>query len=183
MPFRFHPMEIPDVIRIEPSVFEDTRGFFLETYKRSEFAAHGIPETFVQSNWSHSVQGTLRGLHYQKPPHAQGKLVMVIRGEVLDVAVDIRRSSPTYGHWVSAILSDENRHMLYIPVGFAHGFCVLSQEADFVYLVTDEYAPTCDRGIMWNDPTIGIRWPVTEPLLSPKDASLPRLEEIAGDFL
>jgi dTDP-4-dehydrorhamnose 3,5-epimerase len=182
MPFRFQRLDIPDVVLIEPRAFEDPRGFFVETYKRSEFAAHGIVETFVQSNLSHSIQGTLRGLHYQKPPHAQGKLVMALRGEVFDVAVDIRRGSPTYGQWVGAVLSGENHHMLYIPVGFAHGFCVLSAEADFTYLVTDEYAPACERGIVWNDPTIGIPWPISAPKLSHKDAQLPLFQEIEVDF-
>jgi dTDP-4-dehydrorhamnose 3,5-epimerase len=178
MPFRFQRLEIPEVILIEPRVFQDTRGFFMETYKKSEFAAHGITEEFVQSNYSRSIHGTLRGLHYQKPPQAQGKLVMVLRGEVFDVAVDIRKNSPTCGRWVSATLSGQNHHMLYIPVGFAHGFCVLSEEADFLYFVTAEYNPELDAGIIWNDPTIAINWPVREPLLSPKDARLPRFDEI-----
>lgn len=182
MPFRFQPLEIPDVIMIEPRVFGDTRGFFMETYKKSDFAAYGIAEEFVQGNYSRSVRGTLRGLHYQRPPRAQGKLVMALRGEVFDVAVDIRKNSPTYGRWVSVILSEQNHRMLYIPVGFAHGFCVLSEEADFFYLVTAEYAPELDAGIIWNDPTLAIDWPVEKPLLSPKDALLPRLAEIEVDF-
>ena len=177
MPFRFQRLDIPDVILIEPRTFEDQRGFFMETYKRSDFAANGITGEFVQSNYSHSVRGTLRGLHCQKPPRAQGKLVMALRGEVFDVAVDIRQGSPTYGQWVSTILSDENFHMLYIPVGFVHGFCVLSEEADFVYLVTAEYAPELDSGILWNDPAIGIQWPIAEPMLSSKDAQLPLLQD------
>lgn len=183
MPFRFQRLDIPDVILIEPRTFEDQRGFFMETYKRSDFAANGITGEFVQSNYSHSIRGTLRGLHCQKPPRAQGKLVMALRGEVFDVAVDIRQGSPTYGQWVSAILSDENFHMLYIPVGFAHGFCVLSEEADFVYLVTAEYAPELDSGILWNDPAIGIQWPIAEPMLSPKDARLPLLQDADVDFV
>jgi dTDP-4-dehydrorhamnose 3,5-epimerase len=183
MPFRFQRLDIPDVILIEPRTFEDQRGFFMETYKRSDFAANGITGEFVQSNYSHSIRGTLRGLHCQKPPRAQGKLVMALRGEVFDVAVDIRRGSPTYGQWVSAILSDENFHMLYIPVGFAHGFCVLSEEADFLYLVTAEYAPELDSGILWNDPAIGIQWPIAEPMLSPKDAQLPLLQDADVDFV
>ncbi len=129
------------------------------------------------------MRGVLRGLHYQKPPQAQGKLVMVLSGEVFDVAVDIRRGSPTYGRWVGETLSAENGRMLWIPVGFAHGFCVLSERADVVYLVTAEYAPDLDRGIRWNDPEIGIRWPVDEPLLSPKDARLPLLREADQDFV
>ena len=183
MPFRFQKLDIPDVILIEPRVFEDPRGFFMETYKKSEFAANGIAGEFVQSNYSHSIQGTLRGLHYQKPPQAQGKLVMALRGEVFDVAVDIRRGSPTYSRWVGAILSDENFHMLYIPPGFAHGFCVLSAEADFVYLVTAEYAQELDSGIRWNDPKIGVQWPVAKPMLSTKDTQLPLLEDAGVDFV
>ncbi|MGD1996606.1 MAG: dTDP-4-dehydrorhamnose 3,5-epimerase [Anaerolineae bacterium] len=183
MPFRFQRLSIPDVILIEPKIFRDQRGFFMETYKRSEFAANGIPDEFVQDNHSHSVHGVLRGLHYQRPPKAQGKLVMAVKGRVFDVAVDIRRGSPTYGQWVSAILSETNLHMLYIPVGFAHGFCVLSEEADFVYKVTAEYAPELDRGILWKDPVIGIEWPLSEPTLSPKDAQLPTLQEAEVDFV
>ncbi len=183
MPFRFQRLSIPDIILIEPRTFEDRRGLFMETYKRSEFVANGIAEEFVQSNYSHSIRGTLRGLHYQKHPQAQGKLVIALRGAVFDVAVDIRTGSPTYGQWVGAVLSDENFHMLYIPVGFAHGFCVLSEEADFLYQVTAEYAPQLDRGIAWNDPDIGIRWPISEPLLSPKDAQLPPLREADIDFV
>lgn len=183
MPFQFTRLDIPDVLLIEPRTFKDQRGFFMETYKRSEFAANGISGEFVQSNYSHSTRGTLRGLHYQKHPQAQAKLVMAPRGEVFDVAVDIRKGSPTYGRWVSAVLSDENFHMLYIPEGFAHGFCVLSDEADFVYQVTAEYAPELDRGIVWNDPAIGIQWPISEPMLSSKDAQLPLLQEADIDFV
>lgn len=179
MPFRFQELEIPGVMRIEAQRFEDARGFFMETYKASPFAAHGIP-AFVQDNYSHSVRGVLRGLHYQQQPKAQGKLVSALTGRIFDVAVDIRPDSPTYRRWVGEELSRENGHMLYIPPGFAHGFCVLSEEADVVYKVTEEYAPELDRGIMWNDPQIGIRWPVSEPILSPKDAQLPSLEE-AGE--
>jgi len=183
MPFRFERLEIPDVILIEAKAFEDARGFFMEIYKRSEFEANGIPHGFVQDNHSHSVHGVLRGLHYQKHPKAQGKLVFVIRGEIFDVAVDIRQGSPTYGRWVSVTLSAKNRRMLYVPVGFAHGFCVLSEEADVVYKVTSEYAPELDRGIVWNDPELSIRWPIQQPILSPKDAQLPLLREADNDFI
>jgi dTDP-4-dehydrorhamnose 3,5-epimerase len=183
MPFRFQRLDIPDVILIEPRTFNDQRGFFMETYKRSEFVANGISEEFVQGNYSHSIRGTLRGLHYQKHPQAQGKLVMALKGEVFDVAVDIRRGSPTYGRWIGTILSDQNLHMLYVPVGFAHGFCVLSEEADFLYQVTAEYAPKLDRGIVWNDPAIGIQWPISDPVLSSKDAQLPLLREADADFV
>lgn len=182
MPFSFRRLTVPDVILIEPRVFGDGRGFFLETYKLSEFAANGIPETFVQSNLSHSTRGVLRGLHYQKDPMAQGKLVTVIRGEIFDVGVDIRRGSPTYGCWEGAVLSDENHRLLYIPPGFAHGFCVLSAEADVLYQVTAEYSPTHDRGIIWNDPVIAIEWPIEDPQLSSKDQGLPTLEEADHNF-
>lgn len=182
MPFTFHRLEIPDVILIEPKVFGDPRGFFVETYKRSEFIENGICEQFVQDNWSRSCRGTLRGLHFQKPPKAQAKLVTVLHGEVFDVAVDIRKNSPTFGKWVGIHLSDNKPQMLYIPKGFAHGFCVLSDEADFVYKVSDEYCRELDSGIRWNDPTIGIPWPIVEPLLSAKDLQLPLLNEIDAGF-
>jgi dTDP-4-dehydrorhamnose 3,5-epimerase len=154
----------------------------METYQCSAFAAAGIQEAFVQDNFSHSGRGVLRGLHYQTPPKAQGKLVSVLSGEIFDVAVDIRRGSPTYGRWVGVRLAAANRHLIYVPVGFAHGFCVLSAEADVVYKVTEEYAPELDRGVRWNDPELGIRWPIEEPILSPKDAQLPWLREAALDF-
>ena len=183
MPFRFTKLDIPDVILIEPRTFADSRGFFLETYKRSEFAANGIAVEFVQSNYSHSIRGTLRGLHYQKPPQAQAKLLMAPRGEIFDVAVDIRQGSPTYGQWVGETLSEENLHMLYVPAGFAHGFCVLSEEADLVYQTTAEFTPELETGICWNDPTIGIQWPIAEPLLSPRDTQLALLEDAGVDFV
>ena len=183
MSFRFQRLNIPDVILIKPRILKDQRGFFMETYKRSEFTANGISGEFVQSNYSHSTRGTLRGLHYQKHPQAQGKLVIALRGKIFDVAVDIREGSPTYGQWVGAVLSDENFHMLYIPMGFAHGFCVLSEEADLVYQVTTEYAPALEQGILWNDPAIGIEWPVSEPVLSPRDTHLPILQEANIDFV
>lgn len=183
MPFRFVPLELPGLMLVEPQVFGDDRGFFTETFKASDFAAHGIPGPFVQENYSHSVRGVLRGLHFQKAPAAQGKLVSVICGEIFDVAVDIRRGSPTYGRWVGVTLSAENHCLLYVPVGFAHGFCVLSAEADVVYRVTAEYAPAYDRGIRWDDPALGIAWPVSAPLLSPKDAQWPGLAEADHNFV
>jgi dTDP-4-dehydrorhamnose 3,5-epimerase len=183
MPFHFHRLKIPGVILIAPDRFEDDRGFFAELYKRSAFAAGGVSPTFVQSNYSHSVQGVVRGLHYQKRPQAQGKLVIVIRGRIFDVAVDIREGSPTYSAWVGETLSSQNGRILYIPPGFAHGFCVLSQEADVIYQVTEEYAPELDRGIVWDDPDIGVRWPVADPILSPKDARLPSLREADNNFV
>ncbi len=182
MPFQVQPLAIPDVLLVEAQIFGDERGFFMEIYKRSDLAAHGIPDAFVQCNRSHSVRGVLRGLHYQKHPRAQGKLVVALQGEVFDVAVDIRRGSPTYGRWVGEVLSAQNGCMLYVPVGFAHGFCVLSDKADVLYMVTDEYAPECDRGILWNDPDIGIDWPIAAPILSPKDAQLPALRDADHNF-
>ncbi len=178
MPFKFTRLAIPEVVLIEPRVFPDERGFFMETYKYSEFAAFGIREEFVQDNHSRSVKGVLRGLHYQRAPKAQGKLVRVVVGEIFDVGVDIRKGSPTYGKWVGERLSAENKRMLYIPPGFAHGFCVLSEVAEVLYKTTEEYAPEYDAGIRWNDPEIGIRWPIEHPILSQKDAALPRLREV-----
>jgi len=183
MPFQFHRLEIPDVILIEARHFADDRGLFLETYKRSEFEANGIPDTFVQDNHSRSAHGVLRGLHYQIHPAAQGKLVRVLRGEVFDVAVDIRQGSPTFGQWVGMRLSGEQFRMLYVPVGFAHGFCVLSEQADFGYKVTAEYAKAQERGIVWNDPEIGIEWPLSQPMLSPRDAELPLLKHADMNFV
>lgn len=182
MSFTFTPLEIPEVLLIAPRVFSDDRGFFLETYKRSEFLDHGIPP-FVQSNHSHSEYGVLRGLHYQKDPMAQGKLVMAVCGEIFDVGVDIRRGSPTYGQWVGELLSAENHRLLYIPPGFAHGFCVLSPEADVFYQVTAEYSYEHDRGIRWNDPTFHVAWPVAEPKLSAKDLKQPFLAEADITFV
>ena len=183
MPFQFHRLEIPDVILIEARHFADDRGLFLETYKRSEFEANGIPDTFVQDNHSRSAHGVLRGLHYQIHPAAQGKLVRVLRGEVFDVAVDIRQGSPTFGQWVGMRLSGEQFRMLYVPVGFAHGFCVLSEQADFGYKVTAEYAKAQERGIVWNDPELGIEWPLSQPVLSPRDAELPLLKHADMNFV
>jgi len=178
MPFTFTRLAIPDVILIEPTVFPDERGFFIESYKYSEFAAFGIKEHFVQDNHSRSVKGVLRGLHYQRQPKAQGKLVRVVVGEIFDVGVDIRKGSPTYGKWVGEVLSAENKRMLYIPPGFAHGFCVLSEVAEVLYKTTTEYSPEHDAGIIWNDPEIGIEWPIEHPILSEKDAGLPFLKEL-----
>lgn len=178
---QFTRLAIPEVILIAPRVFADDRGFFLETYQHSAYAEYGIPH-LVQSNHSHSSRNVLRGLHYQQAPLAQGKLVTAICGEIFDVGVDIRHGSPTYGQWVGVRLSAENHRLLYIPPGFAHGFCVLSAEADVVYQVTVEYSPAHDRGICWDDPEIGVEWPITSPLLSPKDAAQPLLAEADNKF-
>ena len=182
MPFNFTRLASPGVILVEPTVFLDERGFFMESYKCSEFAAFGIKERFVQDNHSRSTKGILRGLHYQNPPKAQGKLVRVVEGEIFDVAVDIGRDSQTYGKWVGKILSAENKRMLYIPPGFAHGFCVLSEVAEVLYKTTEEYAPEYDAGIIWNDPEINIDWPIEHPILSKKDAALPTLREADVGF-
>src|SRR5690625_4747394 len=165
------PTAIPDVLLIEPRVFEDERGFFMETWQRQKFAETGIDYEFVQDNHSRSTKGTLRGLHYQIH-QPQGKLVRVTVGEVFDVAVDLRRSSPTFGKWVGEYLSADNKRMLWVPPGFAHGFYVLSSIAEFQYKCTDYYAPEYERTIQWNDPVVGIEWPLLEnmpPILSDKD--------------
>jgi len=182
MPFDFRPLTLSGVVLIEPKVFKDGRGRFLETYKHSDFARAGITGHFVQDNFSASAAGVLRGLHYQKQPKAQGKLVRCMKGRILDVAVDIRKGSPTYGRWLTEELSEENNRMLYIPPGFAHGFLTMSDAAEMLYKCTDEYAPDLDRGIIWNDPDLGIAWPVREPLLSEKDAALPVLRAADNDF-
>lgn len=182
MPFRFKKLEIPDVVLIQAKKYGDLRGFFMETYKKSEFIANGISDRFVQDNFSHSQRGVLRGLHFQKPPVAQAKLVMVFSGEVFDVAVDIRKGSPTFGKWTGAILSAERTEMLYIPVGFAHGFCVISETADFTYKVSAEYSPENEGGIAWNDPVIGIKWPVATPKLSDRDKNMPFLKDADTPF-
>jgi len=176
MPFTFRKTELKEVILIEPRVFPDDRGFFLESYKESDFRAAGIDAVFVQDNHSMSRKNVLRGLHYQLPPEAQEKLVRVIRGAVLDVAVDIRRGSPTFLEYISTELSDENHNMLYIPAGFAHGFVALTQDVHLAYKCTAEYDPELDRGIKWDDPDIGIKWPVSNPLVSEKDRALPCLK-------
>ncbi len=163
------PTEISGLVLIEPKSFGDSRGFFFESYQRDRYREAGIGETFVQDNVSRSRKGTLRGLHYQMV-QPQGKLVYVTRGEVFDVAVDIRRSSPTFGRWFGATLNDENHRQLYVPPGFAHGFCVTSESADFCYKCTDFYLPSHERTLLWNDPAIGIIWPELENfILSEKD--------------
>jgi dTDP-4-dehydrorhamnose 3,5-epimerase len=179
--FRFERQEIPDVVVVEAEEFRDHRGIFVETYRRSVFAANGIDLEFVQDNLSRSSTGVLRGLHYQNPPLALGKLVGVLRGEIFDVAVDIRSGSPTFSRWVGALLSAENRRMLWVPRGFAHGFVAL-RESDVVYKMTGEYAPEAEAGVAWNDPEIGIRWPLEHPTLSEKDAKLPALADADNGF-
>jgi dTDP-4-dehydrorhamnose 3,5-epimerase len=174
MPFEFKRLEIPDVILITPKVFTDERGFFIETYQKDDFTKAGITGEFVQQNHSKSVKGVLRGLHYQKEPYAQAKLVRCIKGEIFDVAVDIRKNSPTFGKYVSAILSEENKNMLYIPRGFAHGFEVLSNEAEVIYSVDNFYAKESESGIRWDNQKINIKWPLKTPLISSKDNLWPK---------
>ncbi len=173
----FIPTELEDVIVIRPMIFEDKRGFFTETFRLNKFHKAGIRKPFVQDNLSRSVKGTLRGLHYQIV-NPQAKLVMVTEGEILDVAVDIRRHSPNFGKYVSRRLSEKNKEMLYVPEGFAHGFFVLSERATFLYKCSDYYNPAGERGIRWNDPRIGIDWPDSDPVLSEKDSNLPLLSEL-----
>jgi dTDP-4-dehydrorhamnose 3,5-epimerase len=176
MPFTFERLAIPEVILIQPRVFGDRRGFFMEAYKRSEFAAAGIHEIFVQENHSASSQGVLRGLHYQRPPYAQSKLVRVLSGTVFDVAVDLRPDSPTAGQWVGVTLSAEDRKLIYIPHWCAHGFCVLSDQAEVTYHTSVEYAPEYEAGIIWSDPVVAIDWPVKEPLVSERDRNWPAFD-------
>ena len=176
MPFAFKGLEIPEVVLIEPKVFEDGRGFFMETYKMPDFVTAGIKGNFVQENHSRSTRGVLRGLHYQNPPFAQGKLVRVVRGEIFDVVVDIRKGSPTWGQWVGVILSEENKNSVYVPEAFAHGFCVLSEIAEVIYKTTNVYSAESEAGIIWNDEDLNIEWPVKEPILSEKDEKLPYLK-------
>jgi dTDP-4-dehydrorhamnose 3,5-epimerase len=175
----FSPTAIPDVVLIRPEVFGDSRGYFFESWEQRKFAAAGIDASFVQDNQSRSPRHILRGLHYQlRQP--QGKLVRVVTGAVFDVAVDIRRSSPTFGRWVGEVLSEENHHMLWVPPGFAHGFIVLSESAHFVYRCTDFWAPAHERSILWNDPDLNVTWPIprgVQPLVSAKDADAHRFRD------
>jgi dTDP-4-dehydrorhamnose 3,5-epimerase len=177
------PTALPEVLLIEPAVFADERGFFMESFNQRAFdAAVGRRVEFVQDNHSCSARGVLRGLHYQLPPHAQGKLVRVVRGSVYDVAVDIRRSSPTFGRWVGMVLDAREHRQVWIPPGFAHGFLALEDDTHFLYKTTDVYAKTCERAMAWDDPALAIDWPLTalvggKPLLAPKDATAPRLAQ------
>ncbi|MQP77334.1 dTDP-4-dehydrorhamnose 3,5-epimerase [Stenotrophomonas sp. MYb238] len=173
---------LPGCVVIEPAVFGDARGMFFETWNAERFAGHGLPAKFVQSNVSTSVKGVLRGLHYQWP-RPQGKLVSVLEGEVYDVAVDIRRGSPTFGRWEAVLLSAENHRQFWIPEGFAHGFAVLSERAVFSYLCTDVYVKEADAGVRWNDADIAVDWPISAPTLSAKDEGAPFLKDIAEDRL
>lgn len=177
MAFTFHLTDISEVQIITPDSFEDERGFFMESYKKTVFTAHNIKVDFVQDNHSSSTKGVLRGLHYQRAPQAQGKLVRCINGSIFDVAVDIRQNSSTFKRWVGVELSAENNRMLYIPPGFAHGYLTLTEKVHVLYKTTAEYAPALDSGIIWNDPDIGVKWPTNEIRISKKDAKLPSLQQ------
>jgi dTDP-4-dehydrorhamnose 3,5-epimerase len=181
MEFTFTPLEIPGALLAQHQRFDDARGFILESYREDAFAAAGLP-AFVQDNHSRSPKGVLRGLHYQLAPFALGKLVRCARGAIFDVGVDIRRGSPHYGRWVAVELSEANGRMLYLPPGFAHGFCVMSDVADVLYKQTGYYSPAHDRAILWNDADIAIPWPIAAPDLSPRDARAPRLREAENNL-
>jgi dTDP-4-dehydrorhamnose 3,5-epimerase len=180
--FTFTRLAIPDVILVEPRSFGDERGYFMESYRESAFAKGGIDARFVQDNRSFSRRGVLRGLHFQRAPFGQGKLVSALQGEIFDVAVDLGPDSPTFGEWAGERISAENKLMIYVPEGFAHGFQVLSESALVHYKTTSEYAPEADAGVRWNDPDLAIPWPLTPPLLSAKDEALPRLSEVLDEL-
>lgn len=179
------PLSLSGLRLVDAKLFRDSRGFFFESFNESDFSAGGLPTRFVQDNVSSSVRGTVRGLHFQKPPYAQGKLVRVLQGTVFDVAVDIRKGSPTYGKWHSEELSSANARALYIPPGFAHGFCVTSEIAVFFYKCTAPYTPSAEGGILWNDPTLNMSWPVDadQALVSEKDSRWPSLQDTDNPFV
>lgn len=182
MPFTFEPLDLPDVVLVRPDRYRDGRGWFVESYRESAFRATGIDVRFVQDNLVRSAAGVLRGMHFQLDPAAQGKLVGVPRGKIYDVAVDLREGSGTYGRWVGQELDDEHGAWLWIPPGFAHGYCVLGRTADVVYKVTTEFRPDLDRGFRWDDPEVGISWPLDRPVLSDRDRALPTLRELEPPF-
>ncbi len=177
MPFSFKSLFVPDIILVETKVFPDDRGFFFESFKASDFEKGNLPTHFVQDNFSFSKKDVIRGLHYQKDPKAQGKLVSVLKGSAWDVAVDIRRESPTFLKWVGLELNDQNHAMLYIPPGFAHGFLSLTEDVLLLYKCSNEYDPQADAGIRWDDPDLAIPWPVKRPILSEKDRHLPLIHQ------
>ncbi len=185
MPFEFEPCEIPEVVLIKPKIFSDERGYFLETYKKSDWESAGLPTDFSQDNESFSHAGVLRGMHYQVDPYAQGKLVRVVHGSIFDVAVDIRKHSQTYGHWVGRILSAENKHMLWIPKGFAHGLLVLEDNTSLLYKCVGEYHKNAEKTFLWSDPAIGVRWPLEKLngrpiLLKDQDKNAPMLARVSA---
>ncbi|MBN2040876.1 MAG: dTDP-4-dehydrorhamnose 3,5-epimerase [Spirochaetes bacterium] len=177
MPFKFTNLDLEGLVLVEPMVFPDDRGFFMESYKKSDFAGHGIGFDFVQDNHSLSGKDVVRGLHYQHSPKSQGKLVRVVRGAAWDVAVDIRKNSPNFLKWMSIELSEDNKKMFYIPPGFAHGFLALTHEVHLLYKCTEGYDSSLDAGIRWNDPDIGVEWPVKNPIVSEKDKVLPFIKD------
>lgn len=179
LPFEFKRLDLPGLVLIQPRSFEDARGYFMETYRASDFEAAGITDAFVQSNMSFSSRGVLRGLHYQVAPHAQGKLVSVLEGEIFDVAVDVQPGSPTFGKWQGVTLTADSKSAVYVPGEYGHGFCVLSETARVSYLVTREFHPESERGLLWSDPELAIPWPVTAPLLSERDKAWPTLAALA----
>tara|TARA_B110000438_G_scaffold76175_1_gene76250 strand:+ start:1280 stop:1834 length:555 start_codon:yes stop_codon:yes gene_type:complete len=183
MSFIFNSLRIPDVISITPHLFNDERGYFFENFNHSTFKQDQIDLNFIQENFSKSKKNVIRGLHFQKNPKAQAKLVTAVSGEIFDVAVDLRKNSPTFGKWVSEILSEVNHKSLYVPEGFAHGFCVLSEGATVVYKINQEYSPDHEQGIIWNDPDIGISWPISESIISEKDQNLPLFKTQTYDFV
>jgi dTDP-4-dehydrorhamnose 3,5-epimerase len=178
MAFSFKALEIPDVLVVESETYHDDRGFFRETYRRSAFGEGGLDRTFVQANVSRSGRGVVRGLHYQRDPAAVGKLVGVAQGRIFDVAADVRPGSPTFGQWVGIELADDDGRMLFVPEGFAHGFCALEDDTLVTYLMTGEYSSAHDAGVRWNDPDLAVDWPIRDPMLSQKDRELPLLSEI-----
>lgn len=182
MSFTFHPLAIREVVLVRPQRHVDDRGVFAEVYREAPFREAGIDARFVQDNLVRSVQGVLRGLHYQLPPSPQGKLVGIVEGRIYDVALDLRRGGPTYGKWVSRILDVDTGEMLWVPPGFAHGYCVLSETADVFYKVTAPYALELNRGIRWNDSKLGIPWPVTDPVLSDADREQPAFDRCENPF-
>lgn len=182
MPFTFHELRLDDVVVAEPDVFRDERGFLLESYDAEEFAENGISEGFCLDFYSKSEQGVVRGMHFQRPPHSQAKLVHCSVGEVFDVVVDVRPDSDTFGEYVSRTLSEENREILYVPEGFAHGFATLSENAYVHYKGSDTYAPEQQGGIHWADPDVGVDWPVDKPVVSERDQALPKLQEADLDI-
>jgi dTDP-4-dehydrorhamnose 3,5-epimerase len=183
MAFEASPLEIPGLLLIKPGRFSDERGFLIETYRKSCFEALGIFGPILQENHSKSARGVLRGLHYQIHPSPQGKLVRVSRGEIFDVSVDIRVGSPYYGKWSAVSLSENNRFILWIPPGFAHGFMAVADETEVLYCTTSEYAPSCERGILWNDPALAIAWPALPPLMNERDRNLPPLDGAENTFI
>lgn len=183
MPFTSMKLGIPDCVLIEPKIFPDSRGYFAEVYKNTDFSFLGIKKPIAQINYSRSSKNVLRGMHYQNNPMAQGKMMQVISGEIFDVAVDIRRGSPTYGKWVAEKLSSENLKILYIPEGFAHGFCVLSDTATITYYCTNTYSPQDERGFRWDDPEVKISWPISYPVVSERDSKFPSFKDCDNNFI